>query len=245
MKKTVLPLFIGVATLVLLIGLGPEAVAEENTSQINVNKTAFNTDVEKASYVIGYNQVDQLIRQTQGVVDLAAFRAGLLDALDKKDSQLADADPNQFFPAFQAAIEAKQSEAFAGEVAKGEAFRAGFAAQEGVVTLPSGLLYQVIVAGDGPNPGPTDTVVTHYHGTLIDGTVFDSSVERDSPASFPVNGVIRGWTEALQLMGVGSKWKLVIPPDLAYGQRGAGSAIPPEATLVFEVELLGINPAQQ
>ena len=98
----------------------------------------------------------------------------------------------------------------------------------------------MIVAGDGPKPGLMDTVSTHYHGSLIDGTVFDSSVDRGIPAQFPVNGVIAGWTEALQLMGVGSKWRLVIPPELAYGERGAGGAIPPQATLIFEVELLDI-----
>ncbi|MEC7662207.1 MAG: FKBP-type peptidyl-prolyl cis-trans isomerase, partial [Pseudomonadota bacterium] len=99
---------------------------------------------------------------------------------------------------------------------------------------------EVIVAGDGPKPGPTDTVSTHYHGSLVDGTVFDSSVDRGIPAQLPVNGVIAGWTEALQLMGVGSKWRLVIPPELAYGERGLGGAIPPQATLIFEVELLDI-----
>ena len=96
------------------------------------------------------------------------------------------------------------------------------------------------MTGKGPKPELTDTVSTHYHGTLIDGTVFDSSVDRGVPAEFPVNGVIAGWTEALQLMGVGAKWRLVIPPELAYGERGAGGVIPPQATLVFEVELLKI-----
>ena len=113
------------------------------------------------------------------------------------------------------------------------------------MTLPSGLMYQVITAGDGPKPSATDTVVTHYHGTLINGDVFDSSVDRGQPASFAVNRVIPGWTEALQLMGVGSKWKLVIPPDLAYGARGAGPKIGPNSTLIFEVELLEIQAAQE
>ena len=107
--------------------------------------------------------------------------------------------------------------------------------------MPSGMVYKIIKAGDGPKPGASDTVVTHYHGTLIDGTVFDSSVQRNSPATFPVNGVIAGWTEALQLMGVGSKWELVIPPELAYGERGAGGTIGPNTTLKSEVELLEIK----
>ena len=110
-----------------------------------------------------------------------------------------------------------------------------------MVELPSGLLYEVMTEGSGPKPKGTDTVTTHYHGMLVDGTVFDSSVDRGQPASFPVNGVIAGWTEALQLMAVGSKWRLVIPPELAYGDRGAGADIKPGATLVFEVELLEIK----
>ena len=111
----------------------------------------------------------------------------------------------------------------------------------GINTLTSGLRYQVLKEGTGAKPSITDTVVTHYHGTFLDGSVFDSSVDRGAPATFPVNGVIRGWTEALQLMSVGSKWRLVIPPDLAYGKRGAGRLIPPNATLIFEVELLDIR----
>ena len=111
----------------------------------------------------------------------------------------------------------------------------------GINTLTSGLRYQVLKEGSGAKPSITDTVVTHYHGTFLDGSVFDSSVNRGVPGTFPVNGVIRGWTEALQLMSVGSKWRLVSPPDLAYGKRGAGGLIPPNATLIFEVELLDIR----
>jgi len=110
-----------------------------------------------------------------------------------------------------------------------------------MTTTESGLKYTVLEEGDGPKPGPTDKVTVHYHGTLEDGTVFDSSVERAQPATFPVNGVIKGWVEGLQLMKVGSKYKFVIPPDLAYGKRGAGGKIGPDATLIFEVELLSIN----
>jgi FKBP-type peptidyl-prolyl cis-trans isomerase FklB len=111
----------------------------------------------------------------------------------------------------------------------------------GVVTLPSGLEYIVLKEGDGPIPKETDKVTTHYHGTLLDGTVFDSSVDRGQPASFPVNGVIKGWVEALQLMKTGSKWKLFVPSNLAYGERGAGGSIGPNATLIFEVELISID----
>ena len=120
-------------------------------------------------------------------------------------------------------------------------FLAENAKRDGVVTTRTGLQYEVLASGDGATPGPTDTVTTHYHGTFTDGRVFDSSVERGVPASFPVNRVIKGWTEALQLMKVGDKWKLYCPPDLAYGEAGRGG-IPPNSTLVFEVELLDVKP---
>jgi len=126
-------------------------------------------------------------------------------------------------------------------VLDGKTFLAENAKKTGVVVLPSGLQYKIMAAGTGPKPKATDTVTTHYHGTLIDGTVFDSSVQRGQPISFPVNGVIKGWQEALQLMPVGSKWQLFIPSDLAYGSRGAGGAIGPDATLIFEVELIAID----
>lgn len=124
----------------------------------------------------------------------------------------------------------------------GRAFLAENAKREGVVTTASGLQYEVLASGDGATPGPTDTVTTHYHGTFVDGRVFDSSVQRGTPASFPVNGVIKGWTEVLQMMKVGDKWKIVCPPDLAYGERGR-PGIPPSSTLIFEVELLGVQPS--
>lgn len=123
----------------------------------------------------------------------------------------------------------------------GQAFLSENALRPGVTSLESGLQYEIIHAGDGPKPGPTQVVKCHYHGTLIDGRVFDSSVQRGQPASFPLNRVIPGWTEALQLMGVGSKWKLFLPPHLAYGERQASAEIGPNSTLIFEVELLGIG----
>ena len=126
-------------------------------------------------------------------------------------------------------------------LSQGESFLAENGKRADVVSLPSGLQYEVINDGDGDTPGKTDTVVTHYRGTLIDGKEFDSSHRRGEPTSFPVNGVISGWTEALQLMAVGSKWKLFIPSVLAYGERGAGKVIGPHATLIFEIELLGIR----
>jgi FKBP-type peptidyl-prolyl cis-trans isomerase FklB len=123
----------------------------------------------------------------------------------------------------------------------GQAFLTENAQKAGIVSLESGLQYEVIAMGDGPKPGPTQTVTCHYHGTLIDGRVFDSSVKRGKPASFPLNRVIAGWTEALQLMPVGSKWRLFLPPHLAYGNQNVSAEIGPNSTLIFEVELLGIG----
>lgn len=125
----------------------------------------------------------------------------------------------------------------------GRVFLAENAKRDGVVVADSGLQYEVLVSGDGPTPGPTDTVTTHYHGTFVDGSIFDSSVRRGSPASFPVNGVIKCWTEALQMMKVGDKWKITCPPELAYGASGR-SGIPPSSTLIFEVELLAVQPGR-
>ncbi len=144
-------------------------------------------------------------------------------------------------PASDAASEPVVEEAVMAGPTDGATFLAENGLREGVVSLPSGLQYEVMTEGDGATPGLTSTVTTHYHGTLIDGTVFDSSVQRGRPASFPVNGVISGWTEALQLMQVGDKWRLFVPPDLAYGERGAGGLIAPGTTLIFEVELLEVR----
>jgi FKBP-type peptidyl-prolyl cis-trans isomerase FklB len=147
--------------------------------------------------------------------------------------------------AFQKEMMAKREqagkEAGAKNKVEGEAFLAENGKKEGVVTLPDGLQYKILKEGDGAKPKATDTVTVHYRGTLISGTEFDSSYKRKEPVSFPVNGVIAGWTEALQLMKVGSKWQLFIPSTLAYGERGAGPDLGPNATLIFEVELISIG----
>ena len=137
-------------------------------------------------------------------------------------------------------MQAKQAEKSKEMSAAGEAFLADNAKRDEVTVTASGMQYEVLVAGEGDKPVATSTVRTHYHGTLIDGTVFDSSVDRGEPAEFPVNGVIAGWTEALQMMAVGSKWRLYLPYQLAYGEQGAGGAIGPYATLIFDVELIDI-----
>ena len=192
------------------------------------------SDTESASYLIGYRQAQGVQEQGGEVIDMGAYLLGAQHAIAGQESKVPVDNEEQLRAALSEAL--MQSKA-----ASGEAFMAENAARAEVTTTASGLQYEVLTEGTGPKPQATDTVVTHYHGTLTDGTVFDSSVERGSPASFPVNRVIPGWTEALQMMGVGSKWRLVVPPELAYGERGAGGAIPPNATLVFEVELLEIQ----
>jgi FKBP-type peptidyl-prolyl cis-trans isomerase len=214
-----------------------EPAAAESTAE---TKLELQTDIQRASYALGYRQTEGLVKETQNLLDQEAFLQGVTDYLSKSDSLVADSELPAAIQALQVAIRAKQAEASAALAAAGTEYRNEFAAKEGVTSLPSGLLYEVITEGSGEKPGPTDQVETHYHGTLIDGTVFDSSVERGTPATFGVNQVIKGWTEALQLMPVGSKWRLVVPPELAYGSQ-ARATIPANSTLIFEVELLSIK----
>ncbi|GLS27558.1 FKBP-type peptidyl-prolyl cis-trans isomerase [Marinibactrum halimedae] len=195
---------------------------------------------QRASYGIGRQLGDQLTKAPFDQFDQDAALAGFVDGM--KGAELAvEADLiNAAFKEIQEHLQSKKDEEAERLGAEGKAFLVENAKKDGVVVLDSGLQYQVLVEGDGEKPTNTSTVRTHYHGTLIDGTIFDSSVDRGQPAEFPVNGVIAGWTEALQLMGVGSKWRLFVPYNLAYGERGAGGAIGPYATLIFDVELLDI-----
>jgi FKBP-type peptidyl-prolyl cis-trans isomerase len=210
------------------------------------------TDKQKQSYAIGQSigQGVQKNFQRDGIdVDPAILARAIRDALtnakpamtDEESKATLDALKTQIMAKREATAKAAQAEAqVQGDANKkaGDAFLADNKTKDGVVTLPSGLQYKVITAGTGPKPAATDTVVCNYRGTLIDGKEFDASVKHGGPASFPVNGVIKGWTEALQLMPVGSKWQLFIPPNLAYGPQGAGADIGPNSTLVFDVELL-------
>jgi FKBP-type peptidyl-prolyl cis-trans isomerase len=178
-------------------------------------------------------------------VDPAILARGLKDGLAGGKTLLTDDEAQAAIMEVQNDMRKKQmekkQEAGAANKKEGEGFLAANKSKEGVVTLPSGLQYKILKAGTGPKPTASDTVSCNYRGTLIDGKEFDSSYKRGQPASFPVSGVIKGWTEALQLMPVGSKWQLVIPSDLAYGDNGAGADIGPGATLIFEVELLSIE----
>jgi FKBP-type peptidyl-prolyl cis-trans isomerase FklB len=202
------------------------------------------TQQQKASYALGMNIGTGLHKQ--GVtMDPALVAKGLRDAMTGAKTLMTEEEARAVLTQLQSEVrgkmEAKAHEAGAGNRKEGEAFLAANKSKEGVVTLPSGLQYKILKEGTGPKPAATDTVSCNYKGTLLSGKEFDSSYKRGEATSFPVNGVIKGWTEALQLMPVGSKWQLFIPADLAYGDRGAGGDIGPGETLIFEVELVSIG----
>lgn len=195
---------------------------------------------QRVSYGIGRQMGDQIMENPFPGLEIDAVLNGLADSLNGVASPVAEDAMEAAFEHVRERIQAQQKEAAGGQAEEGEAFLADNAKREVVTVTASGLQYEILEAGDGATPTASSTVRTHYHGTLIDGTVFDSSYQRGEPAEFPVNGVIAGWTEALQMMGVGSKWRLYLPYDLAYGERGAGGAIGPYQALVFDVELLDI-----
>ncbi len=206
-------------------------------------KPALDTVEQKGSYAIGADIAANFKRQ--GVeVDVQALTAGFVDAWGG-NARMTDAELRAATAAFREIVMAKvaeKSKAAASENLKqGAAYLEANGKKAGVKTTASGLQYEVIKSGAGVSPKAEDTVSVHYHGTLVDGTVFDSSVERGEPATFPVGGVIKGWVEALQMMKVGDKWKLTIPSELAYGERSPGGEIGPNSTLIFEVELLEIE----
>jgi FKBP-type peptidyl-prolyl cis-trans isomerase FklB len=195
---------------------------------------------QKASYGIGMNMGTQLLGQSFEGIEIEAVAQGLKDAFQGVESAVSREDIQASFDHVTKLMQEQQAEKSKSVIEAGENFLKENAAKDGVTVTESGLQYEVVTKGEGEVPGLTSKVKTHYHGTLIDGTVFDSSYNRGEPAEFPVNGVIAGWTEALQLMPVGSKWKLTIPYALAYGEQGAGGAIGPCETLVFDIELLEI-----
>jgi FKBP-type peptidyl-prolyl cis-trans isomerase FklB len=203
------------------------------------------TDKDKISYAIGVNIGKSMHKDTVDI-DPAIFSRGMKDALAGGKLLLTDDEMRVVLTKLQTDLRAKQEQAMqkAGESNKktGDDFLAQNKSKEGVVALPDGLQYKILKAGTGPKPTASDSVVCNYRGTLLDGTEFDSSYKRGQPATLPISGVIKGWTEAMQLMPVGSKWQLFIPADLAYGNRAPSPEIGPNATLVFEVELLSIQP---
>jgi FKBP-type peptidyl-prolyl cis-trans isomerase len=204
------------------------------------------TDKDKQSYAVGVN-VGKNLRQDSVDVDPAIVLRGLKDALAGGKTLLTDEELQAVMTQLKTQVTKAQEEkaqlAAVNNKKEGDAFLAENKTKEGVVTLPSGLQYKVLTEGTGPKPTANDSVVCNYRGTLLDGTEFDSSYKRHQPITIPVGRVIKGWTEALELMPVGSKWELYIPPDLAYGERGAGGGvIGPNSTIKFEVELLSIQP---
>ncbi len=201
------------------------------------DKPELKTDAEKNGYSVGYDIGRSLKRQIEGV-EVDAVARGLKDAMGGSAPALSDKEMQERFVAMQQESARKIPERNKQE---GEAFLAKNKGQKGVKTTASGLQYKVLTAGKGKKPGAEDTVTVNYRGTLIDGTEFDSSYKRGQPATFPVKGVIAGWTEALQLMPEGSKWMLYVPAALAYGERGVSQLIGPHSTLLFEVELLSIK----
>lgn len=207
------------------------------------------TDLKlKISYIIGQNMGRQMARDKMEL-DMATFMAGMKDGIAGSKSALSDAEMQAAITEFTEAQRVKQNAAKAAQAdknkAEGSAFLAANGKKEGVTTLESGVQYKVLKAGTGVTPKLTDSVTTHYKGTLLDGSVFDSSYERGQPATFPVNGVIAGWTEVLQKMKVGDKWEIYVPGDKAYGPRGTpDGSIGPNAVLTFEIELIAVEAGQ-
>ncbi len=199
------------------------------------------TDEQKVSYGFGLQFGDQLKRNSFEGLDVEAVCAAIRHWYEQGQSALPDAELNPAFQRIQEREKARASELASKRLALAEQFMKANAERDEVTVTDSGLQYEVLEAGSGDRPGPQSTVVTHYHGTFVDGTVFDSSIQRGEPAEFGVNQVIPGWTEALQMMSPGDKWRIACPPRLAYGEQGAGDSIPPNTALVFEIHLIAIK----
>ena len=193
--------------------------------------------MDKFSYAIGLGIGQNLLSMGAQGINVEDFAQAIADVLNGKETAISHNEAREIVNKYFMELEEKMN---AENIEKGKAFLEENAKKEGIITLPSGLQYQVITEGNGKKPSATDKVKCHYEGTLIDGTLFDSSIKRGQPAVFGVNQVIRGWVEALQLMSEGSKWRLFIPSELGYGAQQAGEMIPPHSTLIFEVELIEI-----
>ena len=193
--------------------------------------------MDKFSYAIGLGIGQNLLSMGAQGINVEDFAQAIADVLNGKETAISHNEAREIVNKYFMELEEKMN---AENIEKGKAFLEENAKKEGVITLPSGLQYQIITEGNGKKPSATDKVKCHYEGTLIDGTLFDSSIKRGQPAVFGVNQVIRGWVEALQLMSEGSKWRLFIPSELGYGAQQAGEMIPPHSTLIFEVELIEV-----
>jgi FKBP-type peptidyl-prolyl cis-trans isomerase FklB len=222
-----------------ILALSTPSLAQKKSKKGMEQQTfTLKNKIDTVSYALGANIAENLKQQGFENLSIDAFAQAFKDVADKKQLLVSAEQARNILNEYFASLQQEKANK---NLAEGQKFLEENKKKPGVVTLPSGLQYEVIKEGDGPKPNATDKVTTHYHGTLIDGTVFDSSVERGQPATFPVNGVIQGWVEALQLMKVGSKWRLFVPSNLAYGERGAGESIGPNTALIFEVELLSIS----
>ena len=226
--------------LVLMWGCGPQETAPTSKEK----EVTLDSQKSRISYTIGSNIGRDFVNQEMDI-DADVLLVGLQDAMAQKEPRMTEdemaAEVQSFQQEMQAKAEATMKALAEKNLEEGKAFLAENATKEGVVVTESGLQYKIIEAGTGDAPTETDTVTVHYKGTLIDGTQFDSSYDRGQPATFPVGGVIPGWTEALQLMKPGAKFQIYIPADLAYGERGAGQDIGPNATLIFDVELIEVG----
>ena len=194
--------------------------------------------MDKLSYALGMSMASSLVNSGLNQIDVDSFVKAFVEVINNGAADMSPQEANQYIQEY---LSKRQNEMSGENLKIGREFLEENKKKEGVVALPSGLQYEILKEGTGPKPKATDKVKCHYHGTLINGKVFDSSVERGQPAVFGVNQVIKGWVEALQIMPVGSKWRLYIPSELAYGSQGAGSSIEPNSALIFDVELLGIE----
>jgi len=219
----------------ILGGLAALLAASCNTSE---KSEKIESQLDSVSYSMGASVANNLKNQKIDSLNVVAFKQGMEDVFSDNDLQITEDDGRKIINNY---FTGKQKEQADANLKKGQEFLAKNRTKDGVIETKSGLQYEVIKEGTGPKPTLQDKVTVNYHGTLLDGTVFDSSVDRGKPVTFPVGGVIPGWQEALQLMNVGSKYKLYVPPSLAYGEKGAGGMIGPNETLVFEVELLSIE----
>ena len=207
---------------------------------INVNALEIKTDKQKLSYSMGVFFGQTVIRQEMEI-DIPAFMQAVEDVLSNSERKLSDDEMQKIINTYQKKEQDERVAVSGSNKTDGERFLAENRNKEGVVVLPSGLQYKIIKNSEGKRPLANSRVIVHYKGTLINGTIFDSSYARGEPIEFALNQVIKGWQEALQLMSVGSKWQVIIPSELAYGERGAGKAIGPNSTLIFDIELLGIK----
>lgn len=221
---------------VILASVSTTTLAESATTELS--------DTQKLSYVLGQNTATNLLKQ-EIAIESKLFLQGMNDILNKKKSMLSTTEKQAVIAKFQQELQAKAQmkldSASAKNIDAGKTFIIDYKSKKDVISLDNGIAYKVIKEGTGIKPMRSDTVSAHYTGKLIDGKVFDSSVTRGEPSSFPLTNVIKGWQEVLPMMKVGSKWEVVIPPQLAYGPRGAGKEIGPMATLVFEIELLEVK----